>query len=86
MGGVGGAVVDASQSFGMLSKAKDLGGRCVRRTEAPLRAPDDNRLLDVEVLHELRVLLDEHAPRLDFVAHQRLEDLIGHHRFFDVDA
>src|SRR5262245_31760144 len=38
---------------------------------------------DVEVLHELRVVLDEHTPRLDVVAHQRLEDLIGQHGFLD---
>src|SRR5690606_18882624 len=32
---------------------------------------------DVEVPHVLRVLLDEAPTRLDFVAHERLEDLVG---------
>src|SRR5215831_14855882 len=39
--------------------------------------------LDVQVFHELRVVLDEHAPGLDVVAHQRLKDLIGQHGFLD---
>ena len=33
--------------------------------------------LDVQVPHVQRVLLDELAPRLDLVAHQRREDLVG---------
>src|SRR5579885_1005780 len=40
---------------------------------------------DIEILHELRVLFDEYAPRLDVVAHERLEDLVGEHRLFDSD-
>src|SRR5689334_23881761 len=43
------------------------------------------RGLDVEVLHEVRVLFDEDAPRIDLVAHQRLVDLIGEHRLLDGD-
>src|SRR5258706_15475293 len=41
--------------------------------------------LDVEVLDEHGVLLDELAPRLDFIAHQRLEDLVGLERVLHLD-
>src|SRR5215207_5183141 len=41
---------------------------------------------DIEIADELRVLLDEEASRLDFVAHERLEDLIGHDRVVEIHA
>src|ERR1051325_12050264 len=40
-------------------------------------------LLDVEVAHVERVLLDEPPPRLDLVAHQRRKDLVGLVGVFD---
>src|SRR4029078_461287 len=72
-------------------------GHCRRRWSTtrrgrPYRSPSSlfsyrgNRSqLDVEFLHELRVLLDENSARFDLVAHQRLEDLVGEHRFLDAD-
>src|SRR5450759_1642448 len=35
------------------------------------------RASDIEEPHFLRVLLDERAPRLDLVAHEHREDLVG---------
>src|SRR3569833_2813356 len=40
--------------------------------------------LHVQIAHELRVRLDELAARLDVVAHECLEDLVGQHRIFHV--
>jgi hypothetical protein len=45
----------------------ELGGRSAFTGSA--------RALDVQVTHELGVLLDELAPRLHLVAHQHLEEL-----------
>src|SRR4051812_49010431 len=41
---------------------------------------------DIEIAHEFRVRLDEQAPRLDFVAHQRPEHFVGEDGVVDVHA
>src|SRR5688500_14130311 len=41
---------------------------------------------DIEEAHVLRVRLDELAPRLDLVAHERREDEVGRRRVLDLDA
>ena len=46
----------------------------LRREAGLARRPDG---LDVEVAHVERVVLDELAARLDLIAHQRREHLIG---------
>src|SRR5688500_3162577 len=38
---------------------------------------------DVQILHVLRILLDELPARLDVVAHQRREDLVGFDRVLE---
>ena len=40
-------------------------------------SPEPRACLDVQVLHVERVVLDELAPRLDLVAHQRGEHQVG---------
>src|SRR5688500_303132 len=35
---------------------------------------------DIQIAHELRILLDEEPTGLDLVAHERLEDLISQNR------
>ena len=48
-----------------------------RAASAPPAAAFRRPRLDVQVLHVERVLLDEVAARLDVVAHQRGEDVVG---------
>ncbi len=48
-----------------------------------MRAAPDPARSDVEIADAQRVLLDEFAARLDHVAHQRREDLIGRDRVLD---
>src|SRR5689334_3282881 len=48
-------------------------------------AASPRRASDVEIAYAQRVLLDEFAARLDHVAHQRREDLIGADRILDAD-
>src|ERR1051325_1109130 len=45
-----------------------------------------SRISDVEASHLERVLVDELAPGLHFVAHQHAEDLVGGHRVLDAHA
>src|SRR5262245_18138972 len=52
---------------------------------AERRPPEPDRALDVQILHAQRVVLDEAAPRLDLVAHQRREDLVGLVGVLDTD-
>src|SRR5262245_39073646 len=73
--------------------------RYAPRVSSPLAAPPPRRpppphhrgadgaapaeILDIQVLHAQRVVLDEPPARLDLVAHQRREDLIRFVRVFD---
>ena len=57
-----------------------------RRQSGALVAENDPRdSLDVQILHAQRVVLDEAAARLDLVAHQRREDLVGLVGVLDTD-
>src|SRR6266542_1950070 len=62
----------------------------VRTADAHHGGPDTGVLdagrgtSDVEVAHAERVVLDERAARLDFLAHQRREDLLGGDRVLDL--
>src|SRR6476646_11912898 len=51
---------------------------------APVSSSDTVRL-NVQELHVAGVLLDEEAPRLDCVSHQRREDLVGGRLLLDLD-
>ena len=69
-----------------------LATACAARS-SPDRTPREERLprevfhcspLDVEVAHAERVRLDERAPRLDLLAHQRREDFVRRDRVLDL--
>src|SRR5690554_4054983 len=66
----------------MLTGMRSVIGRAPSGESAPRRARDPS---DVEVLHAARVRLDELAPRLDGVAHQRREDHVGFGHVLDAD-
>ena len=52
----------------------------------PCAAPTDGAWSDVEVAHAERVGLDERPPRLDLLAHERREDLVGRDGVLDLHA
>jgi hypothetical protein len=41
--------------------------------------------LNINIASTQRIFLDECAPGLNFITHQRSEDLIGGNRIFDLD-
>src|SRR5207302_3004882 len=56
------------------------------RTARPLRSLATlgmTPVLDIEVLHFQRVVLDEHPSRLDLIAHEDREELLGADGVFD---
>src|SRR6185295_14853187 len=65
----------SGSSFSPAHRKKSPKGRA--RSKKNRKSPSRKRPLHVEVPHAERVRLDERAARLDFVAHQLGEDLVG---------
>src|SRR6185312_116655 len=72
------------REYGVVTRVAPRSGFPKRQPFPQARASARFPALYVQITHKPCVRLDEDAPRLDLIAHQRLEDQIGGHGVFHV--